>query len=1122
MNFAPRIRLLSTSFVLALVLGLFISFSSEAFAARTHNGPARSSKPEASSYTPAASDTAVLTYKNDNMRTGQTTDETTLTPGNVNAAHFGKRMSYAVDGQIYAQPLYVPNLTVNGQPHNVAFVATEHDSVYAFDADSNDATTGQLWHTSFLLNGAVTPTNTDVSCNDTIPEMGITGTPVIDTATNTLYVVAFTKENGQLVNRLHAIDITSGQDKASLAIQANVSGQAFDPRHERQRAGLTFVNNRVYIAWGSFCDNPNYHGWLMSYSFDGSALHQVNVFNDSPDQANGEGGIWGAGGAVSADASGNIYYISGNGNFDLNNNGGRDSADSIVKLGPDLQLLDYFTPFNQSCLQQTDADLGSSGPLLEPTHNVIVAAGKEGRIYVVDRSNMGHYTSIANPCNNLNRTDVDKVLQESSRGQVGGLFNTPTYWNGYVYLASVNRPTGAYQIANNGTFNSFAPRSSTPEAFGFTGGNLVISSSGNSNGILWTIDRGDANGPALRAYNATNLANELYNSNQNANDALSGFVKFTCPIVANGEVFVPSSTSLTIYGPITGSTPPPPTSYNNPGISDDSVAGHGLANYDGVGFSYSSGALHAAGINPGQSILYNGLGFIWPNLPAGTLDNYQAAGQTVSMVPAANANTLAFLGSASEGNVSGQATLNYTDGSTQTFTLGFTDWASAKTAFGNRVVATTTYRNGPHGRQAIKIYLFYTDVGLAQGKTLKSVTLPAAPGGQGRLHVFAFATRGPLGSYNNIGTSDDSNTKTANFDGSGNSYSAQALQSDGCNPGDNAFYLGTGGAVFQWPGGNSGELNNYIPVGQTLTVNAFNNASILAFAGASIDGPSSGTATINYSDGSHQSFILGFSDWTLGAGKAQPTFGNRVMYAMPYRNTQNGRENVSTYVFFTAVALQQGKQAQSVTLPGALNGGQMHIFAITTKSADVGSYNTLGTSDDSAANAANFDNSGFSYSAQALQVAGVTPWQQLYMNGYNFVWPNVGSGQNNNYATDGQQLPSIGVTANANATKLAFLGSATNGPSTVSITITYSDSTTQTVQVTFSDWTLNAGKAQPLPGDGVAITTAYRNGTRGRDAVKTFVFFTEVALMPGKTVQSITLAPNASKGSAHIFSIATK
>jgi hypothetical protein len=303
----------------------------------------------------------------------------------------------------------------------------------------------------------------------------------------------------------------------------------------------------------------------------------------------------------------------------------------------------------------------------------------------------------------------------------------------------------------------------------------------------------------------------------------------------------------------------------------------------------------------------------------------------VRVVPVAQANKLAFLGSATNGNTSGTAILHYTDGSSQSFTLGLTDWLKPTPAFGNTLVATLAYRNTLKGHQRLKNYLFSAEVDLQAGKTLASVTLPVSSDGPGRLHIFAFATSGPFGSNNNIGTSDDKSPGAANFDGLGDSYSAQALQADGCNPGDNAFFGGTTGTVFQWPAGTSGTPNNIIATGQTLPVNPLAQTTLLAFVGAAVGGPVSGTATIHYSDGSEQTFQLGFSDWTLKQGTERLAFGNQVMYSMPYHNTARGRAEVKTYLFYAEVALQPGKTVRSVTLPDPHGSGQMHIFALATK-----------------------------------------------------------------------------------------------------------------------------------------------------------------------------------------------
>ncbi len=506
----------------------------------------------------AADNTAVTTYKEDTERSGNHGTETILTTTNVNQNAFRKRVSYPVDGQMYTQPLFLPNVTINGTSHNVVYVATEHDSVYAFDADSTSPI-ASLWHTSFLNSPSVSsPSNIDVSCNDIIPENGLSGTPVIDRSTGTLYVVVLTMENGSLIYRLHALDITTGQEKpgSPTLIQASVPGTGdgstngtvtFNPKTERQRAALTLANGNIYIAWGSFCDNNPHHGWIMSYSYDGSQFQQVNVYNNTANST--QGGIWGAGGAISADSNGNIYYSSGNGGFDANT-GGVDYGDSFVKLNAQLQVLDYFTPFNQQCLESVNGDLGSGGSLLLPNQNRLIGAGKEGRIYVINTTDMGHYNTVTNPCANQSPTNIDKVVQELPPATIGGLFSTPVYWRNasgqqFVYFGGRNDSTKAFPF-NNSTLAT-APSSKTPEIFGYPGSNPTISSNNGATGtgILWTLDAT----PALRAFDATNLSKELYNSTQNpTRDGLESYVKFSVPTIANGEVFVGTKTSLDIFG----------------------------------------------------------------------------------------------------------------------------------------------------------------------------------------------------------------------------------------------------------------------------------------------------------------------------------------------------------------------------------------------------------------------------------------------------------------------------------------------------------------------------------------------------------------------------------------------
>jgi hypothetical protein len=502
----------------------------------------------------AASNSAVLTYKSDNFRTGQYPNETILNTGNVNSIHFGKHVSYPVDGQVYAQPLFVPNLTINGGTHNVAFVSTEHDSVYAFDADKKSAV-GPLWHVNFTdpTNGINTVSaSNDVHCGVITPQYGITGTPVIDGNTNTMYVVAATTEHGAVFERLHALDITTGKERpgSPIAVTASVPGTGdgsangivtFNPSHQMQRPGLLLMNGTVYIAFGSYCDLDPYHGWIMGYN--SSTLQQTTVYNSSRNGV--RAAIWMSGDGLVSDTNGNIYFQTGNGTFDVNT-GGPDVGDSAVKLSTQngLQRVDYFAPFNQGCLDTADLDVGSSGAIFIPSHNELVSSGKEGRIYVMNSNNLGKYTIIRNPCSNQNLTNVDKVLQELPPHTVGGIWSTPAYWNGsageYVYFGGVNDHIKAFKLTNG--LLSTSPTSQSPETLAYNGGNVVISSNGatSNTGIAWVIDPS----ATLRAYDATNLGKELFHS------LLPSFIKFTVPVVANSEVFVGTGGSLEIYGPI--------------------------------------------------------------------------------------------------------------------------------------------------------------------------------------------------------------------------------------------------------------------------------------------------------------------------------------------------------------------------------------------------------------------------------------------------------------------------------------------------------------------------------------------------------------------------------------------
>jgi hypothetical protein len=494
-----------------------------------------------------------FTHHNDNLRTGQNTNEIALRPTNVNSAQFGKLLTYTLDGLAFASPLYVSQVNIAGQGvHNVIYIATEHDSVYALDADG--LTTTPLWKTSFLKSGVTSVPCADTGeCGDIPTEIGITGTPVIDSTTNTLYVVAKTKESGSYFQRLHALDITSGAEKfgGPVVISASVTGSgegssggklAFDPLRENQRPALVLSNGNVYMGWASHGDQRPWHGWVIGYN--ATTLQQVGAYCVSPDGYGG--GIWSSGGGLGADASGNIYFTTGNGDF-TGDGGGRDFGDSVVKLNSAASLVDYFTPFDQSNMEQQNFDLSSAGPVLlidQPGSfpHEMIAAAKTGTIYVINRDNMGHFNS-----------GSDSQIIQSLPGILPhgmaeeGNYSAPAYFNGYVYFAAVNDNLKAFQLTNG--LLSLAPTSQSLDVYPNRGGSFAVSGNGNANGIIWAMqDNNPANG-TLHAYDATNLANELYNTNQaGARDVFGVATKFSIPLVANGKVIIGAQNQIVVYG----------------------------------------------------------------------------------------------------------------------------------------------------------------------------------------------------------------------------------------------------------------------------------------------------------------------------------------------------------------------------------------------------------------------------------------------------------------------------------------------------------------------------------------------------------------------------------------------
>jgi len=505
----------------------------------------------------------VLTYHYDNFRAGANLQERILTPGNVKPDTFGKLFSQPVDGQIYAQPLELQDVLIPGKGrHDVVFVATENDSVYAFDADNNTGENANpLWSDSFINpSKGITPIPAkDTGTASIYPQVGITSTPVIDLNSGTLYVVAATKENGAYLQRLHALDVATGVEKfgGPIVIEASVPGTgwgsvhgmvSFNALRENQRAGLLLANGVVYIGWASHGLETTYpyHGWLIGY--DAATLTQAAVFNVTPNGM--QGGVWQSGGGIAADLSGNIYFVSGNGTFDVNT-GGTDYGMSFVKLttAAGLQVSDYFTPYNEAVLSKYDQDFGSGGPLLFPDlatavkPHFAIGAGKNSVIYLLNLAHLGEFNS--------GKNDVVESIQNAFAGHA--LLSTPAFWQQKLYFAAANDVLRIFQYSDG--LISKTPIATSSETFPAPGSTPVISSNGGTDGILWLVGfnpQGGGNGyggPAvLLALNPTTAA-ELYSSTQAGFRDTPGLsIKFATPTIANGKVYFGTATELDVFG----------------------------------------------------------------------------------------------------------------------------------------------------------------------------------------------------------------------------------------------------------------------------------------------------------------------------------------------------------------------------------------------------------------------------------------------------------------------------------------------------------------------------------------------------------------------------------------------
>jgi hypothetical protein len=560
-------------------------------------GIACSSAPaeESSSDELNAGKTNVVTQHNDNGRTGANLRETTLTPANVNANQFGKKFALKVDGQVYAQPLFTS--ADSKMNRDVVFLATQNNSVFAYDAN-----TGALvWSQTFGQAVASTqvPSVTQ-ACGDIGDRIGITSTPVIDPSTKVMYLVAKSGTAGQMRQTIFKVDITNGKVLGQRVISGQVGSVTFDPQIQLNRASLLLSRGKVYVAFGGHCDRAAYHGWVMSYAAD--SLAPTGTYVDTP---TGQlGGIWQAGGGLAADDAGNVYLMSGNGTFDrsvattddvtpTSKVMPRNLGAAYVKLTEDLHVLDFFVPSNVDLLNPYDIDVGASGPMLMPGTNLLVGGGKEGALYVLDPRNMGRFTptditteaavqrindAYHNTLNShfaelfaakdaANKFDVYRGIMGTGLQAAPNVHGTPAFWRGqtgtFIYVWTEVAHLKAFRL--NGARFDPNPIQNTNDDFlntniiqGMPGGFLSVSANGNKDGIVWATHplKDDANAPnavvqgILRAYNAADIRQELWNSQMNfPADSVDSFAKFVAPTVANGKVFVPTfSNVVLVYG----------------------------------------------------------------------------------------------------------------------------------------------------------------------------------------------------------------------------------------------------------------------------------------------------------------------------------------------------------------------------------------------------------------------------------------------------------------------------------------------------------------------------------------------------------------------------------------------
>lgn len=1041
----------------------------------------------------------VLTHHYSNDRLGVQSLETSLTPSNVNSTQFGKLFSFPVQGDVYAQPLFVKQYTMkDGKAHNVLFVATQEDYVYAFDADGNNPSQGYLWRASLLKTGETYLSNNDVGTEDITPNIGITGTPVIDRAQGALYVVAKSKTTGgntQFIQRLHALKLSDGTEilNGPTTIEATANGTgdgsntvSFNSLTQNQRPALLLAStpngtstSTVFIGWASHGDQGVYHGWIIGYNA-ADISKQVGVWNDTPNGS--EGGIWMSAGGIAADGKGNLFAATGNGTFDADS-GKPDFGNSALRLalsGSTLAETDYFSPANQGSLNGSDSDMGTGGIILLPdqsgsTPHLAITTDKLGSIYLLNRDNMGKYNGSANTS-----------LQSFDTGGYS-VHNTPAFFNNTLYLGVDGGPIEAWALNSSTTHFNTTPQSSSGNIFGCyhcngSGSTVSISANGTANGIVWALDNsGYGNSSAvLYAYDAANLS-ELYDSNQagSGRDSAAIAVKFTTPTIANGHVYVGGRDAVTVYG-ILGSAPPTaatPTFSPAPGTYASSQAVTISDAQSGVTIYYTtdgsvpstSSKVYSSPIQVSASTTIKAMAV------ATSYENSPVATATYTISPSASQQIQVPL--AQYANTYGI----YTDGTS--FSTGGLD--------GNGYAYSATY---------LGTSLTYSGITYALGipnqqNVVRGINAPVIELPSGSYVSLNFLATGVNGDQT-------SQTFTITYTDGTSSIFTQDL-SDWGQPRN---YTGESTALSMYLrnrmdgvtiGGISNVYQYSFTLNPTKTVKSLtmpDNESVALLAITLVANPGAVTPALTFSPtpGTYAApLTVTISDSQRGATIYYTTDGSTPSTSS---KVYSGPIQVSTSSTVKALAKDVGYPKSPVTTATYIIGGspsQQVQVPLAPYANTYGIY-TDGTSFDTGG----LDGAGYAYSANLLGTS-LTRSGVLYL----FGTPN----QKN--VVRGINAPVIDLSS-GRYSSLNLLATGVNGnQSAQTFTVAYTDGTTSTFTQGLSDWQFPVN----FGGESVASVMDYRDQMDGGmdSYVQWYLYEYSFALDPAKTVKSLTMPDNS-------------